>query len=464
MADLWSSSGVDGGPSSGLDVHLDWQPATGRSGLAAAIRAAIREGRWQPDAAVPSTRALAQDLGVARGTVTRVYADLAAEGYLRTAQGAPTRVATAGSLPQSAPRQVPRDPAPRWDLRPGRPDLTAFPRQAWLSATRRALLRTPASAFGYESELGAPELRDTLAGYLARARGVVADPARIVVCHGYSHAIAVLSRAFFGLGVGEVAFENPSLGMYRSIAAAQGPRVVGVPVDEHGLDVSALDSPVVVVTAAHQYPTGVTLAPHRRAALTRSGAYVLEDDYDGEFRFDHQQVGALQALAPERVVYAGTASKTLAPALRLAWLVLPRSLVEPVRAAMADSGSRPAVLNQLALAELIDSGAYDRHVRRSRAEYRSRRTRLLAALPDSVRPQGISAGLHLLLVLPPGGPTETQALAACRRRAIGIEGLGSHWMDANRPGGLIVGYAAPAKHAFAGAAQTLIEALHEITS
>ncbi|WP_206790552.1 PLP-dependent aminotransferase family protein [Amycolatopsis sp. MtRt-6] len=459
MTESWSSSG--------LDVHLGWQPASGRAGLAAAIRAAIRDGRWQAGAAVPSTRALAHDLGVARGTVTRVYADLAAEGYLRTAQGAPTRVATAGSLPQSAPRQAPRDPAPRWDLRPGRPDLTAFPRQAWLTATRRALLRTPASALGYESELGAPELRDTLAGYLARARGVVADPARIVVCHGFSHAIAVVSRALFSLGTREMAFENPSLGLYRSITAAQGPRIVGVDVDGHGLDVSALDSPAVVVTPAHQYPTGVTLAPPRRAALARwageSGAFVLEDDYDGEFRFDRQQVGALQALAPERVVYAGTASKTLAPALRLAWLVLPRSLVEPVRAAMADSGSRPALLNQLALAELIDSGAYDRHVRRSRAEYRSRRTRLLAALPDSVRPHGIAAGLHLLLMLPPDGPSEATALAACRRRAIGIEGLAGHWMTPNAPGGLIVGYAATPKHAFTGATQNLVEALAEIT-
>ncbi|GHG09842.1 MULTISPECIES: MocR-like pyridoxine biosynthesis transcription factor PdxR [Amycolatopsis] len=459
MTDSWSSSG--------LDVHLGWQPASGRAGLAAAIRAAIRDGRWQAGAAVPSTRSLAHDLGVARGTVTRVYADLAAEGYLRTAQGAPTRVATAGSLPQSAPRQAPRDPAPRWDLRPGRPDLTAFPRQAWLTATRRALLRTPASAFGYESELGAPELRDTLAGYLARARGVVADPARIVVCHGFSHAIAVVSRALFSLGTGEMAFENPSLGMYRSIAAAQGPRIAGVDVDGDGLDLSGLDSPAVVVTPAHQYPTGVTLAPPRRAALARwasdSGAYVLEDDYDGEFRFDRQQVGALQALAPERVVYAGTASKTLAPALRLAWLVLPRSLVEPVRAAMADSGSRPALLNQLALAELIDSGAYDRHVRRSRAEYRSRRTRLLGALPASVRPHGIAAGLHLLLMLPPDGPSEATALAACRRRSIGIEGLSGHWMTPGRPGGLIVGYAATPAHAFKGATQNLVEALAEIT-
>ncbi|WP_410621415.1 PLP-dependent aminotransferase family protein [Amycolatopsis sp. cmx-8-4] len=456
MADSWTSSG--------LDVHLDWQPETGRPGLAAAIRAAIREGRWQPGATVPSTRALAQDLGIARGTVTRVYADLAAEGYLHTAQGAPTRVATAGALPQSAPRPAPRDPAPRWDLRPGRPDLTAFPRQAWIIATRRALLRTPAAAFGYESELGAPELRDTLAAYLARSRGVVADPARIVVCHGYSHAIAVLARALVGLGITEMAFENPSLHMYRDIAAAQGQRIVGVEVDEHGIDVSAVDSPAVVVTAAHQYPTGVTLAPHRRTQLTRSGALILEDDYDGEFRFDHQQVGALQALAPERVIYAGTASKTLAPALRLAWLVLPRSLVEPVRAAMSDSGSRPAILNQLALAELIDSGAYDQHIRRCRAEYRARRARLLEALPDSVRPHGIAAGLHLLLMLPPEGPTETEAMAACRRRAIGIEGLGTYWMDPNRPGGLIVGYAAPPKHAYNGAVQTLVEALWEINT
>ena len=460
MEDPWSSSG--------LDVHLGWRPETGRTGLAAAIRTAIRDGRWLPDAAVPSTRALAHDLGVARGTVTRVYADLAAEGYLRTAQGAPTRVATAGALPQSAPRPAGREPAPRWDLRPGRPDLSAFPRDAWLAAMRKSLQRTPAAAFGYVSELGAPELRDSLAGYLARSRGVVADPARIVVCGGFSHALAVLTRALRSLGIGELAFENPSLHLYRDIAAAQGAAITPVEVDEHGVDVSSLDSPAVVMTPAHQYPMGVTLAPHRRAALTgwagSSGAFVLEDDYDGEFRFDRQQVGALQALAPERVVYAGTASKTLAPALRLGWLVLPRSLVEPVHAAMVDSGSRPAVLPQLALAELIDSGGYDRHVRRSRAEYRSRRERLLAALPETVVPHGIAAGLHLLLTLPDGGPTETEVLAACRRRAIGLEGLSRYWLDDGRPGGVLIGYAAPPKHAFAGATQALVEALWEVTA
>ncbi|WP_410652205.1 PLP-dependent aminotransferase family protein [Amycolatopsis sp. cmx-4-54] len=459
MAESWSSSGID--------VHLDWRPESGRSGLAAAIRAAIREGRWQAGAAVPSTRALAQDLGVARGTVTRVYADLAAEGYLRTAQGAPTRVATAGALPASPPRPAPRDPAPRWDLRPGRPNLSAFPRSAWLTATRRALHQAPMSAFDYTAESGAPELRETLAAYLARSRGVIADPARILVCSGFSHAIAVLARVLHARGADEIAFENPSLHIYRDIAAANGPRVVGVPVDDHGIAVSALDSPAVVVTPAHQYPLGVTLAPRRRAELTRwaeeTGAVVIEDDYDGEFRFDHQQVGALQALAPERVVYVGTTSKTLAPSLRLGWMVLPRFLVEPVRAAMADSGARPALLDQLAMAELIESGAYDQHIRRCRVEYRSRRDKLLAALPDSVLPQGISAGLHLVLQFPGELPREMEVLAACRRRAIGLEGLSGHWIGEPQREGLIIGYGAAAKHAFGGATQALREAIFEVT-
>ncbi|WET78077.1 PLP-dependent aminotransferase family protein [Amycolatopsis sp. QT-25] len=459
MAESWSSSG--------MDVHLDWRPESGRAGLAAVIRAAIREGRWQAGAAVPSTRALAQDLGVARGTVTRVYSDLAAEGYLRTAQGAPTRVATAGALPASPPRPVPRDPAPRWDLRPGRPNLSAFPRAAWLAATRRALHHAPMSAFDYTAESGAPELRETLAAYLARSRGVIADPERILVCAGFSHAIAILARVLHARGADEIAFENPSLHIYRDIAARNGPRVAGVPVDDHGITVSTLDSPAVVVTPAHQYPLGVTLAPERRAELTRwaeeTGAVVVEDDYDGEFRFDQQQVGALQALAPERVVYVGTTSKTLAPSLRLGWMVLPRFLVEPVRTEMAASGARPALLDQLAMAELIESGAYDQHIRRCRTEYRLRRDRLLAALPDSVLPQGISAGLHLVLQFPGGLPGEMEVLAACRRRTIGLEGLSGYWIGEPHREGLIIGYGAAAKHAFGGAAQALREAIFEVT-
>jgi GntR family transcriptional regulator/MocR family aminotransferase len=449
------------------DVHLDWQPTSGRAGLADAIRAAIRRGRWAADSVVPSTRALAHDLGVARGTVTRVYADLTAEGYLRTSQGAPTRVATAGDQPQSAPRRPVGEPALRWNLRPGRPDLSLFPREAWLSATRRVLQEAPADVFDYPSAGGAPKLREVLARYLARSRGVLADAERIVICGGYSQALSLLSGVLHARGVDEIAFEDPSFDNFRKLVTGAGPRVVGVPVDADGLQVSAVDSPALVVTPAHQHPMGHTLAPERRAALTRwataSGAIVIEDDYDGEFRFDRQQVGALQALAPERVVYAGTASKTLAPALRLGWLALPRTLVEPMRAAMSAAGSYPPMLDQLVLAEFLESGEHDRHVRRCRAEYRSRRDALLAALPEYVTPQGISAGLHLMLMLPEGGPTEPDVLAACRRHSVSVEGLTRFWISGGEhPQGIMVGYGSPAKHAFPGAVQALVDALNDV--
>ncbi|MFD8498384.1 PLP-dependent aminotransferase family protein [Amycolatopsis sp. NPDC059657] len=451
MADPWSSS---------LDVHLGWSPGEGRQSLADAIRAAIRDGRWQPGAAVPSTRALAHDLGIARGTVTRVYADLAAEGYLLTSQGAPTRVTTAGTRPHPSPSRPATEPASRWTLRPGQPDLSAFPRDAWSSATRRVMQHAPGEVFGYSEPHGTLALREALARYLGRSRGVLADPGRILVCAGFTHAISVLSRALLDLGSAELAFEDPSMWMFRDIAAAAGQRVVGVPVDDDGLQVSKVDSPAVMVTPAHHYPLGVTLAPSRRTALVRSGAMIIEDDYDGEFRFDRQQVGALQALAPERVVYAGTASKTLAPALRLSWLVLPASLVDPVFAAMSASGARPSVVDQLVLAELLESGAYDQHVRRCRTEYRRRRDQLVAALPEHLAVQGISAGLQLVIRL----GCEDEILAEARRRSLDLEVLGPHWINqGDREGGIIVGYAAPAKHAFSATLATLLATLTEVT-
>jgi GntR family transcriptional regulator/MocR family aminotransferase len=447
---------------SSVDVHLDWTPGSGRQGLADAVRAAIRDGRWRPDAVIPSTRALADDLGIARGTVTRVYADLAAEGYLRTSQGAPTRVATAGARPLSEPRAQVGEPTRRWTMLPGRPDPSLFPRGQWLAATRRVLANTSNDTFDYGDPRGARALREALATYVGRSRGVIADPARVVVCAGYKHALTVLGRALLDLGITETAFEDPSLPDFRRLAASAGQRVVGVPVDGDGLRVSELDSPAVVVTPAHQSPLGVTMAPARRTALARCGAVVVEDDYDGEFRFDRQQVGALQALAPERVVYAGTASKTLAPSLRLAWLVLPRSLVEPVTATMAAGEVQPSTLDQLTLADLITSGAYDRHVRRCRIEYRSRRDRIVAALPRHLSVQGISAGLHLALRLP--AEVEALAPAAALRHSLAIELLSPQWFEQkDRPGGIFIGYGASPKHAFGGAVDALSAVLREIT-
>ncbi|HJQ47289.1 MAG TPA: PLP-dependent aminotransferase family protein [Amycolatopsis sp.] len=464
MTDSWSSSG--------WDVHLDWHPDTGRRGLADALRRAIREGRLPPGTTVPSTRALAADLGLARGTVTRVYADLTAEGYLRTTQGAPTRVAADGAVltpardldaPRAAPLGAPWVPDARWDFFPGRPDLSAFPRAAWGSATRRVLEQAPASAFDYGDERGPAALREALARYLARSRGVVADPERIVVCGGFSHALTVLGRVLYERGDREVAFEDPSLPEFRTVAARGGPRITGVPVDSHGIRVSELDSPVAVVTPAHQFPLGYTLAPERRAALARwanAGGLVIEDDYDGEFRLDRRPVGCVQALAPERIVYAGTVSKTLAPALRIGWLVLPRALVDPVRAAIANTGWRSPVLTHLILADLLASGAYDRHVRQRRLAYRKRRDRLLAALPTGFLPAGISAGLHLMLRLP-GGLTEADCLASARGESVGVDRLGRHWISVgdDHPQGIVVGYAAPAEHAFVPAVEALVRAL-----
>ena len=410
---------------------------------------------------VPSTRALAQDLGIARGTVTRVYADLVAEGYLRSSQGAPTRVATAGAAPASAPAPGRPRLRERWTLREGRPDPSLFPRDLWLAAHRRVLAQAANDTFGYGDPRGEPALRTALSAYLGRSRGVLADPARMVICAGYSHAITAVSRALLELGVPEMAFEDPSYHQFRGLAAQAGQRVVGVTVDDDGLDVASLSSPAVVVTPAHQAPLGVTMAPARRTALVRSDALVIEDDYDGEFRFDRQQVGALQAMAPERVIYAGTTSKTLSPALRLGWLVLPRALVDPVVAMLTASGAVPPVLDQLALADLIGSGAYDRHVRRCRTEYRSRRDRLVAALPKHLTPQGISAGLHLVVPLSPSA--EAAVPAASRRHSLGITTLATQWISPGpHPGGLVVGYGAAPGHSFAGALSALLNTLTDL--
>ncbi|TCO54917.1 PLP-dependent aminotransferase family protein [Actinocrispum wychmicini] len=452
MEDSWSSS---------VDVHLDWTPGSGRHALANAVRAAIRDGRWRSGAIVPSTRALAHDLGIARGTVTRVYADLAAEGYLHTSQGAPTRVATAGAEALSSPDPAYTHRPPRqWNLMVGRPDPSLFPRDLWTAAAKRVLQHTPNETFGYGEPRGSSVLRTTLSAYAGRSRGVRTDPARIVICAGFSHAIGVLGRALRRVGITEMAFEDPSFVRFRAFAAATGQHVVGVPVDEQGMDVTQLNSPAVVVTPAHQAPMGVTMAPARRTALAQSGALVIEDDYDGEFRFDHHQVGALQALAPEKVIYAGTASKTLAPSLRLAWLVLPRALVDPVVSVIEAEGVYVPMLDQLVLADMISSGAYDRHVRRCRLEYRARRDRLVAALPPHLIPRGISAGLHLTIPMSFSDESAVPALAA--RHSLAIATVGESRIDADGPAGLVVGYGAPPKNSFGGTLAALLAMLQEM--
>jgi GntR family transcriptional regulator / MocR family aminotransferase len=467
VATSWSSSG--------LDLHLD---LVGGRSLADAIRHAVRDGRLAAGTRLPSTRALAADLGVARGTVTSAYAELAAEGYLRSRQGAPTVVAALPGGRAPAPTARPTTPPAehRWNLMPGRPDLSLFPKTAWLAATRRALTAATATDLGYGDPQGHPALRQALADHLGRVRGVVATPDRIVVCGGHSQALRLLATVLHTAGARTIAFEDPSMPEFRLVTAAAGLTAIGIPVDEHGIQVDALAAlpappAAVVVTPAHQFPLGSTLHPHRRAALVElaraTDTLVIEDDYDGEFRFDRQPVGAVQALAPDQVVYAGTASKTLAPGLRLSWLVLPDRLVDPVCRARRFTDRHTGVIEQLTLAELLRAGDHDQHVRRCRTHYRRRRDRvvdLLTELGGELAPAGIAAGLHVVVLLG-DSRTEADVLARAERHSLQLEGLGPTWLSdtsptgAPRPGGLVIGYAAPPEHAFGLALRALTEVL-----
>ena len=381
----------------------------------------------------------------------------------------------------------------------GSPDLSAFPRAAWLAAARRALSAAPSEAFGYGHPQGRPELRAALAEYLARARGVRAHPDRIVVCDGFGEGLALLTRVLRARGATTLAVEEYGLPSARATAVAAGLRLAPLPVDGHGAMAGpatrrpARPAGAALLTPAHQFPLGAALAPDRRTQFVEwardTGGLVIEDDYDGEFRYDRQPVGALQALAPEHVVYAGSASKSLAPGFRLGWLVLPASLVGEVTAARELTTGPGSRLDQLTLAEFITSGGYDRHVRRSRLAYRRRRDRLAAALgreAPRVRVTGIAAGLHALCELPPG-LTEDHLVARAAARGLEVEGLARYRatgratnqataratnqatgpatdVGRGRPGrqALVIGYGSPPEHSFSGAVARLCAAFNDL--
>jgi GntR family transcriptional regulator / MocR family aminotransferase len=305
----------------GVDLHLDLSGSRVRLGLETALREAVRTGRFGPGTRLPSSRTLAADLGLARNTVAEVYSQLVAEGWLTARTGSGTSVAERRAVdlgPGSAAR--PEVAALRYDLRPGVPDLSAFPRRAWVATARKVLATAPDRLLDYPDPRGLPQLRAVLAGYLARARGVAADPAHIVICAGFSHGLAIVCRVLRGAGAGTLAVEAYGHQVHRDIAGAQGLRLRPLPIDAQGAVISEIGgADAALLTPAHQFPLGVTLHPQRRRAAARWSGMVVEDDYDGEFRYDRQPVGALQALAPDHVIYAGTASKSLAPSLRLGW-------------------------------------------------------------------------------------------------------------------------------------------------
>jgi GntR family transcriptional regulator/MocR family aminotransferase len=441
-----------------------------RAGLESALRDAVRGGRLRPGTRLPSSRALATDLGLARNTVADCYAQLVAEGWLAAHQGSGTWVAERTTAPPGAAAVRPPAAArrARFDLRTGVPDVSAFPRQAWLAAARRALAAAPDQALSYTDPRGLPELRAALAGYLARARGVAVPPDRVVVCAGFVQGLELLCEALRGRGATTLAAEALGYPRHWRIAEKSGLAVTAVPVDAGGAVTAGLGAAdALLLTPTHQFPLGVPLAPDRRRRAAdwaaAAGAVIVEDDYDGELRYDRPAVGALQALAPEHVVYAGTASKSLAPGLRLGWLVLPARLVDEVVAVKAAAGRLSSSLDQLTLAEFIDSGAYDRQVRRVRLAYRRRRDRLVAALRASapqVRVTGLAAGLHALLRLPPG-TDEGSVVARAARHGLAVEGLGEYCLPGHDGGGpaLVVGYATPPGHAYSTAVARLCAVL-----
>ncbi|WNZ12430.1 PLP-dependent aminotransferase family protein [Streptomyces sp. 11x1] len=465
MVDSW----VNSAELFGADLHLELSGGGGRrAALIRALREAVRGGRLAPGTRLPPYRSLAADLGVARNTVADAYAELVAEGWLTARQGSGTRVAQRVE-PLGAPRvprKAPRARGPLHDLRQGTPDASAFPRLAWAASYRRALTRAPNEAFGPGDPAGRVELREALAEYLARARGVRTEPSRIVVCSGFAHALRLL---FHGRVLrGPLAVESYGLGFHRELLAAASVRTVPLPLDENGAQVDGLDRErAVLLTPAHQFPTGGPLHPERRAAVVdwarARGGVVLEDDYDGEFRYDRKPVGAVQGLDPDRVVLIGSVSKSLSPALRLGWMVLPERFVDAVVEAKGEREAWASVPDQLALADFVTSGAYDRHVRRMRQRYRGRRDRLVAALAahaPHIEVTGIAAGLHAVLRLPPG--TERSVVKAAAWQGVALDGLAGFRHPAAKgdaPDGLVVGYATPPEHAYSAAVEALCGAL-----
>jgi GntR family transcriptional regulator / MocR family aminotransferase len=435
------------------------------------IRDSIRAGRLPRGSSLPPSRVLAADLGVSRGVVVEAYQQLAAEGYLASRAGGCTQVA-AGPPPATAGLHLARPAPPRIDLSYGRADVSSFPRAAWLRATRRTLASAPSDLFGYLAGSGVPQLRTAIADYLNRVRGTLAQPGQIVICTGYAQGAALLVHVLAAAGAKRLALEDPSSGDDAlPVARAAGLEVIGVPVDGHGIRVDLLretGADAVVLTPSHQWPTGSVLSANNRAAVLRWAAerdtVIIEDDYDAEYRYDRTPVGALQGLAPDRVVYAGSASKTLAPGLRLGWFVMPGHLAEPMAAAKiaADRGS-PA-LEQLALADLITRGEFDRHLRRMRPVYRRRRDTLLAALAQrlpQLQPAGISAGLHLVTWLPPD-LDEAAVVGAAARAGVGIEGVTPYRISHPGPGGLIFGYATVNEHAITEGVDILARVMAEL--
>jgi GntR family transcriptional regulator / MocR family aminotransferase len=434
-----------------------------RERLERALRAAIQQERLRGGAVLPPSRVLAADLGIARSVVVEAYRNLAANGYLDSRRGGWTRVRPYAQ----AQRQREGGPLPDYEqqlffgwrrptaspalirLLGGLPDPALFPRRAWLRHYRAALAELPSASVSYPDILGAEPLRQALADYLGRVRGAAATPDRVIISTGFTQGLTLVCRALGRAGARRVAVEEPCHLWHRAAIEATGLQPVPIPVDDRGLDPAALAQvsvDAVLVAPAHSYPSGGTLDGTRRRALAtwadRSGALIIEDDYDAELRYDRRPLGALQGLGPEQVIYIGSASKTLTPALRLGWLVVPPRLVEPLAREKHHDDMGSSLFEQLTLARLVDSGAFARHLRHVRPIYRDRRDATIATLAaklPSARWQGEAAGLHLHVTLP-DDVDERAVVHAAYERGVLLELGAWHWAAPDAPPSLVLGY------------------------
>jgi len=449
------------------------------------LRAAILAGRLVPGAALPSTRALAAELSVARNTVKQAYEQLAAEGFLEARSGAATRVA-AGSLPRRVAREsaqaargggaarptrrLARRMRALLDLRGldygpgitrqvgafriGRPALDAFPLEIWARLAGRRWRHASAGQLGYADPRGEARLREAIAAWISASRGVRCDPERILVVGGSQEGLDLAARVL--LDPGDATWlEDPGYFGARAAATAAGARLVPVPVDGEGLDVAAgrrraSGARVAFVTPSHQFPLGVTLSLARRLALLdwarASGGWIVEDDYDCEFRYDARPLAALQGMDDhDRVLYLGTFSKTLFPALRLGFLVLPEDLVAPFVATRAVLDHHGPTLDQLVLADFIAEGHYARHLRRMRALYKERQDVLVREVRD--RCAGLlelvptDAGMHVVAWLAEG-LDEAAVVAGAERAGVAVLPLAASRLEPGGRGGLLLGFGA----------------------
>ena len=452
-----------------LQVQIDRAGGDLADQVAAELRTAVRSGRLAAGIRLPASRELARDLGTSRGVVVEAYQQLVAEGFLVSRQGSGTRVAAV------QPAVPPVGPAPSpiarqrlvHDLRVGTPDLAAFPRRAWLAAVRQVLTELPHEALGYGDPGGVPELRAELAAYLRRVRAAEVSADQLVVVNGVAQGLSLAVGALARPGPVQLAVEDPHSARTFALLEAAGAVRVPVPVDDEGIDVGALRrSPAraVLVTPAHQYPTGVVLSPRRRAELIawaeEVDGFVLEDDYDAEFRYDRNPVGCLQGLCPRRVVLLGSVSKSLAPGLRLGWMAAPPALAGAVRRARVLSDLGSPVIDQYALARLIAGGAYDRHLRQMRRRYRARRDALTGALarwlPGAVA-HGVAAGIQLYVEVP-AGLDEAAVVEAAAERGVAVEGVAPLRVEHPGPPALVIGFARRAEHRIPEAVRLLAEA------